>query len=63
MGHLRPQSTQVALKEKVFLENTDNESLDDVFEVLSAKYTAWNHPGSTEFDFRSKLILVASCDM
>lgn len=57
----RLQSTQAALKEKIFSEDTDNESLDDVFEVLSAKYTAWNHPGSAEFDFRSKLILV-TCD-
>jgi hypothetical protein len=52
----RFQSTQPALKDGQFLQDAGNESLDDVFEALSSKYTAWNHPGSAQFDFRSKLL-------
>ena len=51
------------MKEKPITQDSDNESLDDVFEVLASKYTAWNHPGSAEFDFRSKSILFGSCDI
>jgi hypothetical protein len=60
----RTQSTQAVLKPEAILTNTSNKNLDDVFEILKEKGTAWNHPGSAEFDFRSKLmtfVLLAVC--
>jgi hypothetical protein len=50
----RFQSSQAAVAQlRSSVVEPENETLDDVFDILRSKAVSWNGPGSAQFDFRS----------
>jgi hypothetical protein len=56
----RFQSSQAAVAElRSPVVEPENETLDDVFDLLRSKAVSWNGPGSAQFDFRSTHTLLS----